>query len=380
MELTLLGPRHRARARLVGCVELFRNGLALGSLYALIALGYTMVYGILKLLNFAHGDVYMVGAFIGFGVLERVRRVAVADDRDPAAHRPHVRRGDARRRGARGRDRALRLSTVAELPRLTVLITALGVSFFLQNSMLLLFGAQFRATSRSSSARTTRRFEPGPLVEPVFTIAGVNFQRIQIAVLATSVALMVALTLLVAKTTLGKAMRATAFDHEAAAMMGIDVNRVIAATFFIGSVLAGAAGVMFGLMFSQINHFMGFYAGLKGFTAAVVGGIGSIPGAMLGGLLVGLVESYARGTSAASGPTSPCSRSSSSSCSSVRPGSSAPARSRRCDGLEERQAGSPRDPVEPDGPRVGVDEWVASADRLTIAPPASRGAAPSRGW
>jgi branched-chain amino acid transport system permease protein len=114
-------------------------------------------------------------------------------------------------------------------------------------------------------------------------------------VVATSLALMVVLTLLVARTKLGKAMRATAFDREAAAMMGIDVDRVIASTFFIGSVLAGAAGVMFGLMFSQIFHFMGFLAGLKGFTAAVVGGIGSIPGAMLGGLLVGLVESYSQG-------------------------------------------------------------------------------------
>jgi branched-chain amino acid transport system permease protein len=279
-----------------GAVELFRNGLALGSLYALIALGYTMVYGILKLLNFAHGDVYMVGAFIGFGVLN-----AFGGSPSPSiAILPLIvlmfvvaMLGS----GALGvvierfAYRPLRNS-----PRLTVLITALGVSFFLQNSMLLLFGAQFRSyESFQLGSDNPAVFAPGALVEPVFTIAGVNFQRIQIAVLATSVALMVALTLLVAKTTLGKAMRATAFDHEAAAMMGIDVNRVIAATFFIGSVLAGAAGVMFGLMFSQINHFMGFYAGLKGFTAAVVGGIGSIPGAMLGGILVGLVESYAQG-------------------------------------------------------------------------------------
>jgi branched-chain amino acid transport system permease protein len=279
-----------------GAVELFRNGLALGSLYALIALGYTMVYGILKLLNFAHGDVYMVGAFIGFGVLN-----ALGGSPSPTiAILPLivlmflVAMLGAGALGVvieRFAYRPLRSS-----PRLTVLITALGVSFFLQNSMLLLFGAQFRSyQSFQLGSDNPAAFEPGPLVEPLFTIAGVNFQRIQIAVLATSVALMVALTLLVAKTTLGKAMRATAFDHEAAAMMGIDVNRVIAATFFIGSVLAGAAGVMFGLMFSQINHFMGFYAGLKGFTAAVVGGIGSIPGAMLGGLLVGLVESYAQG-------------------------------------------------------------------------------------
>jgi len=279
-----------------GAVELFRNGLALGSLYALIALGYTMVYGILKLLNFAHGDVYMVGAFIGFGVLN-----AFGGSPSPSiAILPLIilmfvvaMLGS----GALGvvieryAYRPLRSS-----PRLTLLITALGVSFFLQNSMLLLFGAQFRSyQSFQLGSDNPAAFEPGPLFQPVFTIAGVNFQRIQLVVFATSIALMVALTLLVAKTTLGKAMRATAFDHEAAAMMGIDVNRVIAATFFIGSVLAGAAGVMFGLMFSQINHFMGFYAGLKGFTAAVVGGIGSIPGAMLGGLLVGLVESYAQG-------------------------------------------------------------------------------------
>jgi branched-chain amino acid transport system permease protein len=279
-----------------GFVELTRNGLALGSLYALIALGYTMVYGILKLLNFAHGDVYMVGAFIGFGVLN-----AFGGSPSPTiAILPLIvlmfvvaMLGS----GALGvvierfAYRPLRNS-----PRLTVLITALGVSFFLQNSMLLLFGAQFRSyESFQLGSDNPAVFEPGSLVAPVFTIAGVNFQRIQIAVVATSVALMVALTLLVARTTLGKAMRATAFDHEAAAMMGIDVNRVIAATFFIGSVLAGAAGVMFGLMFSQINYFMGFYAGLKGFTAAVVGGIGSIPGAMLGGILVGLVESYAQG-------------------------------------------------------------------------------------
>jgi len=279
-----------------GAVELFRNGLALGSLYALIALGYTMVYGILKLLNFAHGDVYMVGAFIGFGVLN-----AFGGSPSPSiAILPLIvlmfvvamlGSGVLGVVIERFAYRPLRSS-----PRLTLLITALGVSFFLQNSMLLLFGAQFRSyQSFQLGSDNPAAFEPGPLVEPVFTIADVNFQRIQLAVFATSIALMVALTLLVAKTTLGKAMRATAFDHEAAAMMGIDVNRVIAATFFIGSVLAGAAGVMFGLMFSQINHFMGFYAGLKGFTAAVVGGIGSIPGAMLGGLLVGLVESYAQG-------------------------------------------------------------------------------------
>ena len=129
----------------------------------------------------------------------------------------------------------------------------------------------------------------------MFVVNGVNVQLVQVLVMAMTVVLMVALTLLVARSKLGKAMRATAFDREAAAMMGIDTDRVIASTFFIGSLLAGVAGVMFGLLFSQVFHLMGFFAGLKGFTAAVVGGIGSIPGAMLGGLLVGLTEAYSAG-------------------------------------------------------------------------------------
>ena len=279
-----------------GFVELFRNGLALGSLYGLIAIGYSMVYGIMKLLNFAHGDVYMVGAFIGFGILSLF---GGAPSPSIALLPLVVLMFLAGMLGAgvvgvvieRFAYRPLR-----NAPRIAVLISALGVSFFLQNSMLLLFGAQFRSyESFQLGSANPEVFEPGPLVEPVFTVAGVNVQLIQVVVFATTILLMVALTLVIARTRLGKAMRATAFDREAAAMMGIDVDRVIASTFFIGSVLAGAAGVMFGLMFSQIFHFMGFLAGLKGFTAAVVGGIGSIPGAMLGGLLVGLVEAFAQG-------------------------------------------------------------------------------------
>jgi len=279
-----------------GFVELFRNGLALGSLYGLIAIGYSMVYGIMKLLNFAHGDVYMVGAFIGFGILSLF---GGAPSPSIALLPLVVLMFLAGMLGAGVVGVAIERFAYRPLrnaPRIAVLISALGVSFFLQNSMLLLFGAQFRSyESFQLGSDNPEVFEAGPLVEPVFTIAGVTFQLIQLVVFATTIVLMVALTLVVSRTRLGKAMRATAFDREAAAMMGIDVDRVIASTFFIGSVLAGAAGVMFGLMFSQIFHFMGFLAGLKGFTAAVVGGIGSIPGAMLGGLLVGLVEAFAQG-------------------------------------------------------------------------------------
>jgi branched-chain amino acid transport system permease protein len=279
-----------------GALQLFVNGVTLGSLYALIAIGYSMVYGILKLLNFAHGDVYMIGAFIGYGVLAGLGGPLSPD----LALAPLILLmflAAMLGGGALGVViERFAYRPLRDAPRIAPLITALGVSFFLQNSALLLFGAQFRTyNSFVLGSDNPEFFEAGPLIEPAFTISGVNVQNVQVFVVVTTVALMILLTLVVARTRIGKAMRATSFDREAAAMMGIDVDRVIASTFFIGSVLAGAAGVMFGLLFSQIFHFMGFLAGLKGFTAAVVGGIGSIPGAMLGGLIVGLTEAYATG-------------------------------------------------------------------------------------
>jgi branched-chain amino acid transport system permease protein len=261
------------------------NGVTLGSVYALIALGYSMVYGILKLLNFAHGEVYMVGAFTGYGILSAfggplslsINVVLLITLMLVAAMVACGFLGVAIERVAY---RPLR-----NAPRIAPLISALGVSFFLQSSALLLFGAQFRNYETYSFIDISKGIHEGPL----------NVSVIRILVIATAVALMIALTLFVGRTRLGKAMRATAYDREAAAMMGIDVDRVIVATFFIGSALAGAAGVMVGLVFYQIYHLMGFIAGLKGFTAAVVGGIGSIPGAMLGGLLIGLAEAFATG-------------------------------------------------------------------------------------
>src|SRR5918999_3279347 len=260
-------------------IQLLVNGLSLGSLYALIALGYSLVYGILKLLNFAHGDVYMIGAFVGYGVLTLLGgplspNLALA----PLIVLMFL--GAMLGSGLLGvLVERFAYRPLREAPRIAPLITALGVSFFLQNSALLLFGAQFRTYNNFLlGSEDPEAFAPGPLIDPAFTISGVNVQNVQVLVVATTAALMILLTLLVARTRIGKAMRATSFDREAAAMMGIDVDRVIASTFFIGSVLAGVAGVMFGLLFSQIFHFMGFLAGLKGFTAAVVGGIGSIPG------------------------------------------------------------------------------------------------------
>jgi branched-chain amino acid transport system permease protein len=171
-------------------------------------------------------------------------------------------------------------------PRIAPLISAIGVSFFLQASALLLFTAQFRTYDTPQLIDPTEnRVDAGPL----------HISLTRILVIVSTIALMIGLTVLVSRSRLGKAMRAVSYDREAAAMMGIDPDRVIVATFFIGSALAGAAGVMFGLVFERVFHLMGFTAGLKGFTAAVIGGIGNIPGAMLGGLLIGLAEAFSTG-------------------------------------------------------------------------------------
>ena len=261
------------------------SGLTLGSIYALIALGYTMVYGILKLLNFAHGDVYMVGAFIGFFVLQWLGGPLTTHVTGWLAIA--IMFGVAMLGcGALGVGiEIFAYRPLRNAPRIAPLISALGVSIFLQNSALLLWGPQFRS------------YDTFDLIGVKSYSIGANFfiSNIQIFTIAASIGLMAVLTWLVARPRTGKAMRAVSFDREAAEMMGIRVDRVISFTFFVGSALAAAGGVMFGIVFGQIFSLMGFTAGLKGFTAAVVGGIGSIPGAMLGGFLIGLTEAFATG-------------------------------------------------------------------------------------
>jgi branched-chain amino acid transport system permease protein len=278
-----------------GAFELLRNGIVLGSLYALIALGYSMVYGILKLLNFAHGDIYMVGAFLGYGVL-----TSLGGPLSPSISLVPL----IILMFLAGMLGAGALGVVVErfayrplrnAPRIAPLISALGVSFFLQNSVLLLTQGNRYNYSAFELGGDPNTGVPGPLFRPVFHVDKRPVTVVQVLVVGTSIVLMVALMLLVSRTRLGKAMRATAYDREAASMMGIDTDRVITSTFFIGSFLAGAAGVMFGLYIGETYHFMGFLAGLKAFTAAVVGGIGSIPGAMVGGVLIGVCEAFATG-------------------------------------------------------------------------------------
>ena len=261
------------------------NGITTGALYALVALGFTMVYGVLKLLNFAHGDLYMIGAYIGFFVIQwfggaqhlsiavplllvimfvlaagLVGGLGVAIER--FAYRP-----------------------LRDAPRIAPLITAIGVSFFLESSALLLFGAQYRVYNTADFISLSSGIQ----------IGSVTIDSVQILVLVLGVVLMAGLQLLVNRTRLGRQMRAVAADREAAEMLGINVNFVITATFFLGSALAGVAGIMGGLLFNQVTSTIGFIAGLKAFTAAVVGGIGSIPGAMLGGLVIGVAESFVTG-------------------------------------------------------------------------------------
>jgi branched-chain amino acid transport system permease protein len=264
-------------------------GITHGAVYALIALGYSMVYGILKLLNFAHGDIYMVGSFIGFGIVTvfggaTSLSVSVWVLLFIMFFCAMLGGGLLGVMIERFAYRRLR-----NAPRIAPLITALGVSFFLENAAQLVLGAQYQSYNSYG-------WHGGQLWIHGFTLpSGVHVGIAQVIVVAGTIVLMIGLTLFVRNTQLGKAMRATSFDREAAAMMGIDVDRVIVATFFIGSALAGAAGVFNGLAYQQVWPYMGFVAGLYAFIAAVVGGIGNLPGAVLGGLLIGLAQSFSIG-------------------------------------------------------------------------------------
>jgi branched-chain amino acid transport system permease protein len=261
------------------------NGVTTGALYALIALGFSMVYGVLKLLNFAHGDLYMVGAYIGFFVIQFFGGAAHVSIPVPLLLVIMFVLAAGLVGGLGVAIERFAYRPLRDAPRIAPLITAIGISFFLENSALLLFGAQYRIYNTSEFIS----FSSG------IQIGSVSIDSVQIMVVVLGAALMVGLRLVVNRTRLGKQMRAVAADREAAEMLGINVNFTIAATFFLGSALAGVAGVMAGLLFNQVTNTIGFIAGLKAFTAAVVGGIGSLPGAMLGGLLIGIAESFVTG-------------------------------------------------------------------------------------
>ena len=245
------------------------NGLILGSVYALLALGYTMVYGIIKLINFAHGDIYMMGAFIGYFlitkyhmnffvalVLTMVLTAILGVVIEFLAYRP------------------LRNST-----RIAALITAIGVSFFLEYSMVRLVGANKHAFPQTLA---TVKYNLGP----------VSVTNVQLIILGVSIFLMLALQFIVLKTKMGKAMRAVSVDSDAAQLMGINVNSTISFTFALGSALAGAGGVLIGLYYNSVDPLMGMVPGIKAFVAAVLGGIGIIPGAAVGGFMIGLLETF----------------------------------------------------------------------------------------
>jgi branched-chain amino acid transport system permease protein len=256
------------------------NGLSLGAVYALIALGYTMVYGILRFINFAHSDVFMVGAFVGFyfsryfphqsfaggvavTVLAMVVCAALGMTIERLAYRPL-----RRRKGS----------------NLAVLITAIGVSLFLENTGQLVFGADYKAF---------------PALFPVrnfSTAGGLHTSSNQLLVFGVTAALLIGLQWIVLKTKIGTAMRAVSFNHQAASLVGINNDRVISFTFGLGSALAAAGGILYSLLYPSIDPYMGVLPGLKAFVAAVLGGIGNIPGAALGGLLLGLIETFVNGS------------------------------------------------------------------------------------
>jgi branched-chain amino acid transport system permease protein len=257
-------------------VQQIFNGLILGSFYTLVALGYSMVYGIIKLLNFAHGDIYMVGAFVGFAVLSVLSGI-VGDEGGGILASMTLTMIAVGFLGVIIQRIAYR--PMLSAPRLSILITAVGVS-------LVLFNLVMAATFGEYTAFNTGLDDEG------ITMGHVHITYTQIVMVSATALLMVGLHLFISRTIYGKAMRAISIDMDACRLMGIDVNKIIALTFFVGSALAAAAGVMAGVYYGSIHFFMGFVIGLKAFTAAVIGGIGSIPGAMLGGLVLGLLEAF----------------------------------------------------------------------------------------
>jgi branched-chain amino acid transport system permease protein len=262
--------------------ELLVFGIAQGSVYALIALGYSLVYGILLMINFAHGEVFMSGAFASFFVAQTLNSSGFLN-RNPIASIVILLLVSM----AVSTLIAVLLERIAyrplrNAPRLVPLITAIGASLFLQNTFRGFFGPQTRGYPDFSSLKG--RWE---------IIPGVPILKTQTLVIITAIIAMIALSLFVARTKTGKSMRAVAEDKEIAALMGINVDRVIVVTFAIGGMMAGIAGVLFALVFGQVSAFMGFIPGIKAFTAAVLGGIGSITGAALGGLIIGILEAVA---------------------------------------------------------------------------------------
>jgi len=262
------------------------NGTVQGAMYALIALGYTMVYGILFMINFAHGEIFMIGAMAGYYCLTGLDQSGFLAANPILALLITFVVGMATSLLAGISLERLAYRPLRRAPRLVPLISAIGASFFLQQAVRLLFGIRLKVY---------------PTVDLLagawtFNLSGQRTVRVQhmgVGIVIITIVLMIGLYLLVQRTKIGKAMRAVAEDKDIAALMGIDVNRIIMATFAIGSALAGAAGVMWGLWYKQVIHTVGFIPGIKAFTAAVLGGIGNIPGAMLGGFFLGLVEAIA---------------------------------------------------------------------------------------
>ena len=255
------------------------NGVAVGGIYALVALGYTMVYGVLRLINFAHGELFTLGAYLGFTFLTSF---ALAGRLGPAAGLGVLAllvMGLVAVTGAlleRAVYRPLR-----DAPRLSAVVSALGASIFLQNALMLVYGARFQVYPDEALPNASVRF------------FGAQVPVMRVIVLAASVTLMAGLWFFVHRTRFGTAIRAAAIDRDAASLAGIDVNRVVLAVFLIGPALGGVAGTMVGLTYGQIGFTMGWSYGMKAFTAAILGGIGNVPGAMLGGLLLGVVEALA---------------------------------------------------------------------------------------